>query len=198
MASSEPEHLDARRAEFVALSPEGVVSEANAPRGIELGELLLTEGIALSEQAQVDQEQALSVFELLASRLQGATDPRLRKLSVHAQIRTGIVLNRLGRFEEAIAANERIFFLGEPAIAALDEVAADIERRGGSFAREQLAWTLIARAAVIGQLQRRDETLAAVNDIIERFQNDDSPFIQGIVSMAREGREEVLAADEKA
>jgi tetratricopeptide (TPR) repeat protein len=188
--SSNAEQLDAWCDEYARmLPPARGGSPESWPRFVELSERLLNSGIALSNRSLSD--QALPVFGLVASQLRDARDPGLRKLRVHAQIQTGVALNRLGRFAEAAATNEEILAVGAPAVEALEEVAARKEQQAGDDARAQLAWILFAKAVALGNLQRREESLAALDEVIRRFENDDLAFVRGMVDMAREARKEV-------
>jgi tetratricopeptide (TPR) repeat protein len=152
--------------------------------------LLLNAGMMLV--ARKENQRALRLFETVLERLDGISERGAQKLVVHAAINKAVALGRLGRLDEATAANESVMSMGEPAIEALDDIADSAARSDGPAARERLAWTLMVRAAAIGALGRREETLAAVDDIIDRFRDDQSPFVQSVVWVARRGRGEVL------
>jgi hypothetical protein len=137
-------------------------------------------------------DHGLLLYRAVVNRFQGTNEFPLQSLSVQALLRSGAALTR--RLEEAADANQAIFKYGEGAVAALDAYAVWYEQRGN---RERLAWTLMAKAIAIGALQRRDETVRALNDVIARFQGETSPVIQAIVAKAQEGLNEVLAADDR-
>lgn len=132
------------------------------------------------------------LYRAIIDRFDGIDDPDLQQLSVHALLSAAEALTVLGLLDEAADAQEAIFKYGDAAVAALDEAAIWLEK---TDFREKLAWVLMAKAITLGALQRRDETLAALDEVIERFQTDESPIIQEIVAKAHEGREEVLATD---
>jgi hypothetical protein len=68
---------------------------------------------------------------VLTIRLREFDDPRLLKLAVHSQIKIATVLGALGRLRQSIAACEKVYQLGEPALAAFEEVARDTAQKGG-------------------------------------------------------------------
>jgi hypothetical protein len=47
-------------------------------------------------------------------------------------------------------------------------------------------------AMVLGDLGRQDEALTVLSEMITRFEADETPTIQEIVSEAREAREEMV------
>jgi tetratricopeptide (TPR) repeat protein len=137
--------------------------------------------------------QALKISASLVTRLRNAADPTLTTLMVHAQISTASSLSRLGHLKQAMAAYDEIFDLGEPAITALEEIANRAEQTDAPYMREQLAWALLARASIIGRLNRREEAVDAFNQVINRLQADKDPIARLILRLARKGREEALA-----
>ncbi|MBV9817300.1 MAG: hypothetical protein JOZ07_02975 [Solirubrobacterales bacterium] len=185
MAGNEPTELERRLSEF-----REHAQRCDGDRLSDSGEALLEQGT--QESAAGRNERALEAFEAIVVGLAGLDDPRFQRLVVHALIRKGIALNRLGRLEEAIATNERVIGLGTPAVEGLAEVAAGLELKSGLISRQQLAWVMIARAAAIGQLHRRRETLEAATEIIDRFKDETDPFICSMASMAQSLREEAL------
>jgi hypothetical protein len=136
-------------------------------------------------------DHGLLLYRAVIDRFQGTEEFQFQSLSVQALLRSGAVLTRLGRLQEAAEANQAIFKYGEGAVAALDAYADWYEKRGN---RERLASALMAKAVAIGALERGDETVAALNDVIARFQGDTSPTIQAIVAKAQEGLKEVGAS----
>jgi hypothetical protein len=52
----------------------------------------------------------------------------------------------------------------------------------------------LCKAITLGAPERRDPALAVVNDLIDQFDQDESPFVQATVAQARAAREELLAA----
>ena len=161
---------------------------------VQAGDLVQKAGLMLSSRSET--EGALKCFRTLAERGQRATGFPLQKLAVEAQINAGMTLARLGKFEEAVEANEAVFAMGDPALEVLKEIGERAGNAESGAAAERVAWTMLARAAVFGQLHRKDEALTALDGLITRFEDGSSALMQAIVSMARRAREELLLANE--
>jgi tetratricopeptide (TPR) repeat protein len=183
--------------------------ENDTPILAQMGELLL----ALSKhflvqkrspvsrlwQGRPDQglyEEALRICDVLIDGGGGVEDPDLSRIWVKAHIERAGALRLLGQKDEAEAAEREVFSLGEPAIAAFEEMASDAQQRSDRNARLYIAAALMSRAIAIDVQDNNEAALGAFNDVIEQFKSDRAPPIKLIVAAARDVREQLLAEDD--
>jgi hypothetical protein len=139
-------------------------------------------------------EYGLELSESVARRMIDTTDPARRRLGASAQIAVSMLLERLGRPDEAIIAREAILPFGEAALPALDQLALEaLQVRAGPTGRVTLASLALMRAVVLAQLERMDEAVEATNDIINKFGQEPDEQIRRIVNAAYEVRASAAA-----
>lgn len=164
------------------------LDEEHAPEAqVEAGERALDVGGMFYRRDLV--AEGLAIFEALSKRLEPATAPALQPLMARTQLNIGICLTRLGRVAEARASYESLFGLGEDALLAFDEVLQHTERDGD--AGVEVAFALMGRAISLGGLNRSDEALRTLDDLIKRFRANPSEPIRRIVRAAEQARAEV-------
>jgi hypothetical protein len=94
--------------------------------------------------------------------------------------------------EEATELFEDVLALGDEAVAIFDDSAKHFENKTEPRARTQRVSALVTKAGLLGALERRDQALAALNEVIAEYEDDDTGIIPGMILMARELREELL------
>jgi hypothetical protein len=131
-------------------------------------------------------EDALTFFDAIRERFDKTSSPGARKRLVHATFWAAMALGRLGRFEDSVRVNEAVMNMGEPAVAALDELSSTFAGSEKRADREMVAWTLLVRGGTEAALNQRAKSSATMAEIVERFQEDPSPLVQTFVSAARQ------------
>lgn len=139
-------------------------------------------------------DQAEKMFGDVYARFSRSGDPELEKVGVRALIDEGAALARGGRLREATAVNEKIFELGAPAVAALEDTARDAQQQQGLVMKHQFEWALIARAIAITQLGHRERSISALDEVLDQFSDTRSPPIKYLLRQARKERDKLLAA----
>jgi len=165
---------------------------------------LLAQGLAVKGAALLGEkrlEDAIVPLDALIAGFQDA-DPTSRSTAEERRLRTqvafalrdkAVALYRLGRDEEAKAAeDEMVTRFGEDALAGFDELSSRHTNATDPQMRELLVSALQGKAVVLAGLDRQDEALQVLTELIERFQNDENPDIQNIVA---EARKEILDGD---
>jgi len=152
---------------------------------------LLVIGTRLFDQRQF--AQATQVFAAIIEQLRDAPEPALRQTVVNAMSNATNALGHLGRLDEAIAIHEdMVAHFGSDALTAFDEWAKRCEDQPEPRMRLELATALGKKALVLRGLDRDDEALATLDDLIARFQDDANPLIYPIVAAAHDRREELI------
>jgi hypothetical protein len=88
--------------------------------------------------------------------------------------------------------SDRAIPFGEDAVAALDEAARECGRALGPGMREQLAVLLLEKGMVLNELERPDDALATLNELISRFEPHEREAIQRVVATAQDVRGQLL------
>jgi hypothetical protein len=148
---------------------------------LKAGRMLITSG---------HPQEALTLFDAIRERWADSPAPPVQKRVAHANFWAAIALGELGRFEDAVRANEAVMYLGEPAIAALNEIGKLVSRSQADANRQLFAWTLLARAGAEKGPGEHDRSSATMAEIIDKFRDDVSPMVQLAVSEARQGLEQ--------
>ena len=78
------------------------------------------------------------------------------------------------------------------ALAIFEGAASNFANSSEPQQRKALPSALYAKALALDKLGRQDEAVLVLAELIERFQDDENPEIQNVVSEAREAREEML------
>ena len=131
----------------------------------------------------------------MVARLRDSTDPALRGQLIHALGNRSTALAYLGRVDEAASIYYDVLAFGDEAIATLDIAAKHFEDKADPKSRVQRVSSLVRKGATLGALERRDEALTALNDVIAQYENDDTGIIPGMIAMAQGLREDLLAED---
>ena len=139
-------------------------------------------------------DEALEILAEIPTRIAGATEPPLRRLAVRAYASIAECLERLGRHDEAGRARQTHFSYRDEVLAMYEEVA-DIAAQHLPERRRVLAAALFGKGVALGGLMRRDDALATMEHVVERFAEDSDPQLQAIVSTAREAISELNAPD---
>jgi tetratricopeptide (TPR) repeat protein len=159
-----------------------------------LAAALLNKGQALFNQGRC--EEAVEVYDTLIAYYQDTHEPALRRCLALALVNKSEALGQLGSAEEAVAVfDELVAHYADDAIEALDEAAARFKTATDSGLREQLVAVLYKRALVFAALHRHVEAAAAIDELIARFPDDDSPLISHVVSLAHDIRDELHNGD---
>jgi tetratricopeptide (TPR) repeat protein len=140
-------------------------------------------------------EDAIEVFDGIVERVQDA-DPDSRKAAVLALNNKTAALNRLDRVDEAIAAYQQLIdqFAAE-AIAVFDDTISRSRDHGGQWQRENLAGALAAKATLLIELDRQDDALPILSELIATFQGEERPLIAQIVNQACDARDQLIHDD---
>lgn len=136
-------------------------------------------------------EQALGVFRTLSHRLIASSDPAVRRLALRAQANAATCLAQLGHTTEAQGLYEELFDHGEDALALFDEFIERAERKTDPAARAELALAQLGRALTLGGLERDQEALHVIDELLARFADDVSDGIRQLVERARDARAEL-------
>lgn len=120
------------------------------------------------------QTEALTEYEDLLNHIGGEADPSLRVSAGSAQLNIGVILQAQQAHEQALAAIEKALLL-------LD---------GDDTARTQepTARALNAKAEALEKLQRHEEALATLDQLIERFGDSMDPRIASQINSAKNHR----------
>jgi two-component system OmpR family response regulator len=157
---------------------------------------LLAGGLAVKGAALLGErrlEEAIVPLDELIARFED-DDPTLRSTAAERRLRTqvafalrdkAVALYRLGRDEEAKAAeDEMVTRFGEDALAGFDELSSRYAQANDPHMRELLVSALQGKAVVLSGLDRPNEALQVLTELIDRFQHDKNPEIQNIVAEA--------------
>jgi tetratricopeptide (TPR) repeat protein len=136
-------------------------------------------------------DEALDMYEDLVERLDANPTPEVLEHLVVAASNEVEVLGMLGRDEDATAVHTQLLErFGDEVPRALAQAAARNEQDEG--AAPVVAGLLLKEAIVLFQLDRGGEALMRVNDLIERFGDEQDPAFEQVLGMAREFREQLL------
>ena len=183
-----------RRSEAIDLADVLIArgSDEHDPQQYLRAQGLATKGAALLGEKRLE-DAIVPLNELIA----GFQDdhPTLRSTAAERRLRTqvafalrdkAVALYRLGREQEAkTAEDEMVTRFGEDALAGFDELSSRHANANDPHLRELLVSALQGKAAVLSGLDRQDEALQVLTELIDRFQNDKNPDIQNIVTEAR-------------
>ncbi len=142
--------------------------------------------VTLAFEAADLREDALRLLTATHEALLAGDDDDAQRYGIFALINAAVIAGQLGRQDEALARVQAIVETGEPALAVLDELikrAADPDNPTQSV-REP--WGLLTKGAVLEQLARPQDALAAYDDLVNRFSKASATTIQTMVAAARD------------
>jgi tetratricopeptide (TPR) repeat protein len=138
-------------------------------------------------------EEALEAFDAVVARLEGEDDPALRRRVVLAMSNGVVAFTQLNRLDEASATHrDMVTRFGEDAIATFEELASEFAGAVEPEQRRHAIGALVNKAGVLGELDRPDDAVAALTELIDRFEDDPDEVIQKFVAAAREQRARLL------
>lgn len=139
-------------------------------------------------------KKAVESFDQLIDCLRGAQEPGLRRSMAIALNGKSVALDLLGDQDESSSTFGKLARDYEKeAFEIFDDMARQSKSGSGPQAREVLSQALYSKAGLLAELDRNSEALVVLDELIERFENDESYPIQEIVSSARNGRKEILS-----
>jgi tetratricopeptide (TPR) repeat protein len=143
------------------------VARAFCNKGVELGEL-------------GRREEAIAAYDVLLARFGSATEPSIREDIAVALCNKGVELGQLGRCEEATAAcNDLLARYGSATEPSIREHVAVARRL-----RDALSRALRSKGVELGELGRREEAIAAYDDLLACFGSATEPSIREDVARA--------------
>jgi pentatricopeptide repeat protein len=135
-------------------------------------------------------EEALDVYEDLIERLDANPSPEVLEHLIVAATNEVEVLGMLGRIEDADEVHaELLKRFGNDVPRALEQAAARNQQDEG--AAPVVAGLLLKQAMVLFQLDRDEEALMRVNDLIERFGGETTPELERVLEIARAFRDQL-------
>ena len=138
-------------------------------------------------------EKAIAVLDALIGRFADAAAPQLRE-QVALALGNKVGTLELARCEGSspIVDEDRLTSAGEEALAILDELAKGYSQTDRVEVREALLEMLHVRAGVLRAIDRRDEAVRTLSDLITRFEDDEDEDIRVRVGAARVERELIV------
>jgi AcrR family transcriptional regulator len=82
--------------------------------------------------------------------------------------------------------DELVDTFADAAIEAFDDTIRRFEDAVDPGPREQLAAALFAKATLLGELNRWDDSIAMFSELITKFEDDQLPSLKQVVSNARQ------------
>lgn len=199
-------HALTQRAEILAAAgqpAEAIVLSDALIMGIEdeagpkerLADALGTKGMALIGEERYG--EAIEVLDELIGSFEDDPEPALRRQVTIALANKVTALTGLDREDESAGVfQDMLTRFGEEALTMFDGTATYYANASDPQKREGLVSALYGKALALSKLDRQDEALATLNGLIARFEGDDTPAIQDVVSDARDAREEMRGEGE--
>jgi pentatricopeptide repeat protein len=145
----------------------------------------------LAEAGRV--EEAIAVLGEMVERFEGDPDPALRKQVTIALANKVTALDDLDREDESAEVfQDMLTQFGEEALTMFDGTASHFANASEPQEREGLASALYGKALALEKLDRRDEALSTLTELIARFEDDENENVQDVVSDARETHEGIV------
>ncbi|MEA2372676.1 MAG: hypothetical protein QOH12_3070 [Solirubrobacteraceae bacterium] len=149
-----------------------------------LAEMLLSSAAELV--ADERWEEALEVFDGVVARFEDAVDPALRERVALALSNSAVALVALGRDDDAAATHkDMVERFGDEGIASFEDLARKHGDSEDPSLRRRAVGALLNRAGILHELDRRDEALAALSGLIERYEDDGDEGVRELVDQAR-------------
>jgi tetratricopeptide (TPR) repeat protein len=153
---------------------------------------LLNLGGALASEGRLD--EAIGVYDTLITHLDQAETADLRNRLILATSNKVEALMMLDRGEEAMTVhNELLERFGDEVPKAFADAAARNEY--DETAKAVVAGMLLKQALALAELDHIDQALVAVNNLIDRFSDDEGPEFERVLGMAHELRQQLQEDD---
>jgi tetratricopeptide (TPR) repeat protein len=151
---------------------------------------VLNLGGALANEGRFD--EAVGVYDALIDQLADSDSPELRGRLILAISNKVEALTMLGRGEEAVSLHAVMLErFGDEVPRAFAQAAARNEHE--ETAKAVVAGLLLKEALVLAELDRTQEALIAVNNLVDRFRDEEGENFARVMAVARELREQLLA-----
>jgi tetratricopeptide (TPR) repeat protein len=149
-----------------------VSDEADLKRAVVSAQGDAARALALDHDGRY--EEAIAILDASIARFLGAPAPALRE-HVALALRNKLgALECLRREETSASVDEdMVTRCGEEALAMLDELGRGYSQTDGQEVLEMLLVILRARASVLCDIDRRDEAVRILSELITRYENDE-------------------------
>ena len=187
--------LQGRHDEAIIVADAAVARLTDADDPSALAIAVLNLGGALAKEQRF--AEAVSVYDALIERLDSEEAPDLRSDLILAISNKVEVLMMVGRAEDAVALHtELLDRFGDEVAKTFADAAARNEHDEGAVA--VVAGMLLKEALILAELERTDESLIAVNNLIARFADKGGEELERVLEMARGLREQLTEPPEPA
>lgn len=180
--------LQGRHDEAIVVADAAVerLTVADDPSALAIAVLNL--GGALAKEQRF--AEAVGVYDALIERLDSAETPELRSDLILAISNKVEVLMMVDRAEDAVTLHtEMLERFGDEVAKTFADAAARNEHDEGAVAL--VAGMLLKEALILAELERTDEAVIAVNNLIDRYGDKGGEEIARVVEMARALREQL-------
>lgn len=186
--------VDGRLDEAIVVA-KGAVDRLGAsadPGGLAIAVLNL--GGALVKEHRLD--EAMDVYDALIERLEGTLSPERHWHLILAVSNKVEVLAMMERTEDAVELHKTLVGrFGDEVPKAFADAAARNEH--DEAAVDIVAGMLLKEAVVLAELGKGEQSLFALDNLIERYGEEEGEEIERVVGLAREFREQLLEGDDE-
>jgi tetratricopeptide (TPR) repeat protein len=180
--------LQRRHDEAIVVGNAAVARLGQAADAEALAIAVLNLGGALASEARF--EEAIGVYDALLAQLDDAEAPELRGRLILATSNKVEALVALDRSEEAVAIHsEMLERFGDEVPTAFADAA--VRNEYDETAKVVVAGMLLKQALVLAELDRADEARIVVNNLIDRFGEEQGPEFERVMGIAREFQEQL-------
>jgi hypothetical protein len=139
------------------------------------------------------EERAINVLDHVIDDVGSTDEPGGAREAALALACKSLALQRLGRDEEALRTEDDMASrFGNEAVAAFDAFTASFAGCDEPAVRECLASAVLAKAGVLCRLEREEEAVQVLSDLVDRFGEDSSGGVRTIAEQALRSREDLL------
>ena len=187
--------LQGRIAESIVVANAAVARLDQADAPAELAIAVLNLGGALAKEDRLD--EAMTLLDTLIERLTGDETPELQTPLILAISNKVELLSMMGRSDDAVALHtELVESFGERVPQAFGEAAARNEHDEGAAA--VVAGMLLKQAMVLAELEHTAASKIALDNLINRFGEEEGEDIERVLGIARDMREQLDEEDDEA
>ena len=185
--------LDGRIPEAIVVANAAVARLDHADAPAELAIAVLNLGGALAQEDRLD--EAMALLDTLIERLNGDETEELRTPLILAISNKVELLAMMGHSDDAVALHtEMVERFGERVPQAFGEAAVRNEHDEG--AQAVVAGMLLKQAMVLAELDHTAASKIALDNLINRFGEDEGADIERVMGMARDFRAQLDEEDE--